>query len=114
MFESALHLTAVMAAIAMVLFAVSCFCAGMMGLAMLNGGPGDPRAPAVFRASQWMAVAGGTCAFVGVLAVLPYMWMHGSVSLRPFVLTEMTMVGLAAVWAISVTVMLAPRHESER
>jgi hypothetical protein len=112
-FESALHLTAVMAGIAMVLFAVSCFCAGMMGLAML-GAPGDPRAPVVFRASQWMAVAGGSCAFVGVLAVLPYMWMHGSVSVRPFVLTEMTLLGLAGVWAISVAVMLTPGHESDR
>ena len=113
MLESALHLTAVMAAIAMVLFAVSCFCAGMMGLALLSG-PGDPRAPAVFRASQLMAVAGGTCAFLGGLAVIPYMWLHGSVSLRPFVLTEMALVGLAAVWAISVAVMLTPSRRSER
>jgi len=111
--ESALHLTAVMAAIAMVLFAVSCFCAGMMGLALLSQ-PGDPRAPAVFRASQFMAVAGGSCAFLGALAVLPYMWMHGSVTLRPFVLTEMTLLGLAAVWGISVAVMLAPEGDSGR
>jgi hypothetical protein len=111
---SALHLTAVMAGIAMVLFAVSCFCAGMMGLAILNGGPGDPRAPAVFRASQLMAVAGGTCAFLGCLAVLPYMWMQGGVSLRPFVLTEMALIGLAAAWGVTVAVMLTPSRESER
>ena len=113
MLEVALHLTAVMAAIAMILFAVSCFVSGMMGLAMMNA-PGDPRAPAVFRASQLMAVAGGTCAFLGLLAVLPYMWLHGSVSLRPFVLTEMALVGFAAVWAITVAVMLTPSRESER
>lgn len=97
----------------MVLFAVSCFCAGMMGLAMLNA-PGDPRAPAVFRASQMMAVAGGACGFLGGLAVLPYMWMNGSVTLRPFVLTEMALIGLAAVWAVSVAVMITPSRESER
>ena len=113
MVESALHLTAVMAAIAMVLFAVSCFCAGMMGLMMMNA-PGDPRAPAVFRASQMMAVAGGTCAFLGGLAVMPYMWMHGTVTLRPFVLTEMALVGCAALWALSVLVMLTPSRGSER
>jgi hypothetical protein len=96
----------------MVLLGLGCLCTGIYGM-MFQSMPGDPRADGAFRLTRLCAVVGGIAGLVGGLTALPYFWLNETVALRTFVIAEMVLLGLTALFAVVVAALL-PDAKPER
>jgi hypothetical protein len=108
---SLLHEASRTAGTAMVLLGVSCLLMGMCGTVFTLNVAGDPRGPAALRLARTMAVMTGCIGLVGAMLAMPYFWMLGQVDDRTLLLTEMSLLGAAAVWAIVTSVLIDRQDE---
>jgi hypothetical protein len=99
------------AATTMVLMGLGCLCTGLYGM-LFQSMAGDPRAAAAFRMARLCSVTGGIAGLVGGLTALPYFWLNDAVALRPFVIAEVALVGVTALFAV-VAAALLPDGEPE-
>jgi hypothetical protein len=107
-----LHEVSRTAATTMVLMALGCLCTGLYGI-MFMSMPGDPRAESAFGLARVCAVVGGVAGLGGALTALPYFWLNQTVELRSFLIAEMGMLAITAVFAV-VTAALLPDREPKR
>jgi hypothetical protein len=110
---SLLHDVSRTAGITMVLMALGCLSTGLYGIMFLSM-PGDPRADGAFRMARVCAVAGGVAGLAGGLTALPYFWLNDAVALRPFVIAEVVLLALTALFAVVTAALLPDRKPEHR
>jgi hypothetical protein len=109
--ESVLHEASRTLGATTVFLGVSCVLVGMVGIVFTLNVADDPRGPAALGLARTLAVCGGAVGLVGALLGVPYYWLTGEISARTMLLTEMSLLAFAAVWAI-VTAVLLDRDEA--
>jgi len=107
-----LHDVARTAAATMVLMALGCLSTGLYGM-LLQSMPGDPRADNAFRLARLLALTGGVAGLLGGLTALPYFWLNDHVGLQAFLIAEMALLGVTALFAVAVAALL-PDGKPER
>lgn len=109
--ESALLEVSRTAATTMVLMGLGCLCTGLYGM-LFQTMAGDPRSDSAFRMARLCAVVGGLSGLAGALTALPYFWLNQTVSFGTFVVAELVLLGVTALFAV-VTAVLLPDREPE-
>ena len=99
------------AALSMLLTGLFCLCTGLIAiLATLMPGAA-PRAERAYRLTRIWCVFGGTFALVAASTGITYRWMTGDLDMTTFIIVEVGLLIVAAVWAVVTAAMLLPARK---
>ena len=105
MIENLLYQVSRTAAAAMVLTALCCLCTGLIAI-LLTHMPGESRAERAGRVTRVLATFGAGTALTAGLTGIPYRWLIGQIDFETFLIVEVGLAVMFAVWVGAVAGLL--------